>query len=163
MTKRIFPFPVLSAILFLSWLLLVAEISVAQSLLALVLSFGIPKLIAPFLDHLPRIRSGTAAIKLIFLVTWDIVIANVAVARLVLGPAARLRPKFIELPIELTNPQSIVLLASIITMTPGTVSSDLSENGRVLIVHALDCADEAKLIKDIKDRYERPLKEIFGC
>jgi len=161
--KTLFPFPLLSAILFVCWLLLIAEFSVAHTLLALLLAWGIPKLIAPFLDHLPRVQSYAAAIRLVFLVTWDIVIANVAVARLVLGPSARLRPAFIEVPLALTHPQSITLLASIITMTPGTVSADFSDDQKILHVHALDCADAQAMVADIKNRYERPLMEIFGC
>jgi multicomponent K+:H+ antiporter subunit E len=96
-------------------------------------------------------------------VTWDIVVANIAVARMVLGPIQRLRPTFIHVPVVLTNPHSKALLASIITMTPGTVSADFTEDGRVLMVHALDCPDEAQMVADIKDRYEKPLMEIFGC
>jgi multicomponent K+:H+ antiporter subunit E len=161
--KRIFPFPLLSGVLFFCWLLLIAELSVAHTLLALILAWGIPKLSAPFLSHLPKVQSYQAALRLVFLVTWDIVVANVAVARLILGPRDRLRPAFIQIPLELKNPQSIVLLASIITMTPGTVSADMTEDRQTLIVHALDCPDPASMVADIKNRYEKPLMEIFGC
>ena len=90
-------------------------------------------------------------------------LANIAVARLILGPPGRLKPTFVEVPLELTQPMSISLLASIITMTPGTVSADLSEGNRTLLVHALDCDDTAGLVAEIKQRYEKPLLEIFGC
>jgi multicomponent K+:H+ antiporter subunit E len=161
--KRWLPFPLLSAVLAACWLLLAAEISVAHILLAALLAVSIPLLVAPFLDHLPRVISPLAAARLILLVTWDIVLANVAVARLVLGPTARLRPAFIHVPLALSNPQSIALLASIITMTPGTVSSDIDPERRTLLVHVLDCADAEQLVADIKHRYEEPLLEIFGC
>jgi multicomponent K+:H+ antiporter subunit E len=147
--KRWLPFPLLSAVLAACWLLLAAEISVAHILLAALLAVSI---ISPL-----------AAARLILLVTWDIVLANVAVARLVLGPTARLRPAFIHVPLALSNPQSIALLASIITMTPGTVSSDIDPERRTLLVHVLDCADAEQLVADIKHRYEEPLLEIFGC
>jgi multicomponent K+:H+ antiporter subunit E len=101
--------------------------------------------------------------RLIGLVTYDIVVANIAVARLVLGPTARLKPVFVQVPLTLTQPMSIALLASIITMTPGTVSSDLSKDNKMLLVHALDCSDPDALVADIKQRYEKPLLEIFGC
>jgi multicomponent K+:H+ antiporter subunit E len=57
-----------------------------------------------------------------------------------------------------------VALAGIITMTPGTLSSDLSPDRKHLLVHALHCPDEAAeaaLVADIKARYEAPLMEIF--
>jgi multicomponent K+:H+ antiporter subunit E len=161
--KAWLPYPVLSLLLFVVWLLLVAEVSVAHVLLALFLAWGIPMLCRPFLKDLPPVRHTFAALRLVALVTYDIVVANIAVARLILGPTARLNPVFVQVPLTLTQPMSISLLASIITMTPGTVSSDLSQDNKILIVHALDCSDPEALITDIQQRYEKPLLEIFGC
>lgn len=161
--KAWLPYPVLSLLLFIVWLLLVAEISVAHVLLALFLAWGIPMLCRPFLKDLPPVHHVFAALRLVILVTYDIVVANLTVARLVLGPTARLKPAFVKVPLTLTQPMSISLLASIITMTPGTVSSDLTQDNKVLIVHALDCSDPGALVSDIQQRYEKPLLEIFGC
>jgi multicomponent K+:H+ antiporter subunit E len=159
--KRWLHFPVLSAMLFVSWLALVGEVSVAHVLLAAVLALAIPLACAEFLDHLPRLVAPWTALRFTLRVIWDIVIANIAVARLVLGPPARLRPAFVTVPLALTNPQSIALLASIITMTPGTVSSELAPDRRSLLVHVLDCPDADALVANIKQRYEEPLLEIF--
>jgi multicomponent K+:H+ antiporter subunit E len=161
--KAWLPYPVLSFLLFVVWLLLVAEVSSAHVLLALFLAWGIPMLCRPFLKDLPPVRHAVTALRLVALVTYDIVVANIAVARLILGPTARLKPVFVHVPLTLTQPMSISLLASIITMTPGTVSSDLSQDNKVLIVHALDCSDPEALVADIQQRYEKPLLEIFGC
>lgn len=163
MMLRIFPYPILSLVLAISWMLLITEFSLAHALLALFLAWAIPKLCAPFVDHLPKIQSYAAALRLMFVVTWDIVVANVAVARLVLGSPSKLRPAFLEVPLDTQNPQAQVLFASIITMTPGTVSADFSDDHKTLYVHALDCEDAQAMIDDMKSRYERPLKEIFGC
>jgi multicomponent K+:H+ antiporter subunit E len=94
---------------------------------------------------------------------WDIVVANLVVARLILGPTRNLRPAFIRLPLDLCSEFAIVVLANTISLTPGTVSADLSLDRRTLLIHALDVEDEAKTIAHIKYRYERPLKEIFEC
>lgn len=161
--KSWLPHPILSLLLFAVWLLLVAEVSAAHVLLALFLAWGIPMLCRPFLKGLPPIRNVFAALRLVAVVIYDIVVANVAVARLVLGPVKRLKPVFVQVPLTLTQPMSISLLASIITMTPGTVSSDLSADNKFLLVHALDCSDPEALVTDIKQRYEKPLLEIFGC
>lgn len=161
--KKWLPHPVLSIFLVIVWLLLVAEVSVAQVLLALFLAWAIPMSCKSFLSGMPPLRNPFAAIRLLFLVTYDIVLANIAVARLILGPTGRLKPLFVEVPLELTQPMSISLLASIITMTPGTVSADLSEGNTFLLVHALDCDDPEMLVVEIKQRYEKPLLEIFGC
>lgn len=161
--KTWFPYPVLSFFLVIVWLLLAAEVSVAHLLLALFLAWLIPQACKPFLVGMPALRHPVAALRLLLVVTYDIVMANVAVARLVLGPPGRLRPAFVKVPLSLTQPMSISLLASIVTMTPGTVSADLSEGNSTLLVHALDCDDPDALIAEIKQRYEKPLMEIFGC
>jgi len=161
--KRLLPFPVLSTALAASWLLLVGELSAAHLLLAAVLGITIPLLAADFLDHLPRVISTGAALRLFMVVLWDIVIANIVVTRLVLGPTGRLQPVFARVPLKLSNPQSMALLASIVTMTPGTVSAVIDTEYRTLLIHALDCSDPEKLVSDIKQRYEKALLETFGC
>lgn len=58
---------------------------------------------------------------------------------------------------------TITLLASTISLTPGTVSANLRLDGKTLLVHALDVDDEEVLIEQIRQRYEQPLKEIYEC
>jgi multicomponent K+:H+ antiporter subunit E len=94
---------------------------------------------------------------------WDIIIANLTVARLILGPTARLRPAFIRLPLELRHEFAIVVLANTLALTPGTVSSDLSPDRRTLLIHALDVEDPEQTIARIKQRYEKLRQEIFEC
>ena len=67
------------------------------------------------------------------------------------------------MPLAFDHPQAISTLATIVTLTPGTVSVALSPDGRVLHVHALNVADPAALVASIKERYERPLAEILQC
>ena len=93
----------------------------------------------------------------------DIVVANIQVARQVLGPLERIRPGFVEVPLDLEDAFVATLLAGIVTLTPGTVSIEVDMERKLLNVHALDVPDAAALIAEIKTRYEVPLKEIFGC
>ena len=67
-----------------------------------------------------------------------------------------------EVPLDAEHPTAIALLATIITMTPGTVSCVIDERRREILVHALDCSDAAEMAAQIKQRYERPLRGIFG-
>lgn len=163
MIRRWLPYPLLSTALFAAWLMLTGDLSAGHLLLAAVLGVAIPQICAPFLADLPRVRSPSAALRLLLLVTWDIVIANVAVSRLILGPTGPLSPVFLRVPLALSNTQSTALFASIITMTPGTVSAVIDTENRELLVHALDCKAPDALIAQIKERYEKPLLEIFGC
>jgi multicomponent K+:H+ antiporter subunit E len=92
----------------------------------------------------------------------DIVLSNIDVARRVLGPQAALQPAWVWVPLRLQSPPGIVALAGIVTLTPGTVSSEITEDRRHLLVHALHCTDPAALVADIQARYEAPLLEILG-
>ena len=159
---RLLPHPFLSGLLGLSWMAL-AGASVAHALLALVLAVLLPLSLRPFLGDLPRVRAPVTALRLLGHVLWDIAVANVVVARLVLGPADRLRPAFLEVPLSIREPYGITLLATIITTTPGTVSVALTPDARILRIHALDVEDPVRTVDTIKRRYEQPLKEILGC
>lgn len=75
----------------------------------------------------------------------------------------KLRPLFIRLPLDLCNDFAIVVLTNTISLTPGTVSADLSPDRRSLLIHALDVEDVEQTVARIKSRYERPLQEIFEC
>lgn len=163
MIRRVLPHPLLSAILLFAWLLLVNDFSLGHWLLGAFLGLTIPLLCRNLLLSAPRIRRPGLLLRFLGLVLYDIVLANLQVARLVLGPRSRLQPGFVEIPLELTDDLAITILASVITLTPGTVSADLSDDRRTLLVHGLDVPDPQALAADIKVRYEAPLKEVFEC
>jgi len=66
-------------------------------------------------------------------------------------------------PLELRDPFVATLLASVVSLTPGTVAIDVDRSNWILLVHALDAPDPQALIDEIRERYERPLREIFAC
>ena len=160
--NKVCPFPMLSATLAASWLAL-AGISPLQLALALVLGLAIPRITAPLLSGLPGIRSISAAVRLAARVAWDILIANVVVARLVLGPVARLRPGFVRVPLAVTHPHAIALFAGVVSIVPGSLSIALSPDARTLLLHVLHVEDAEQFVARIKERYERPLMEILEC
>ena len=121
----------------------------------------VPRLIHPVLapaDHIDWI----AAIRLTGVVLKDIVVSNITVARLVLGPMSRLQPAWLPVPLASDHPRVNALFATIITTTPGTVSCVIDEQRRLILVHALNCDDPASMIQDMKTRYEAPLMRVFG-
>ena len=158
---RWLPRPLLSLLLVAVWLLLQQSIALGDVLVALLIGWTVPQLVRRFLVDpvLPR-RPGTA-LRFALTVLWDIVTANITVARIVLTPWSRPQPAWVVIPLELRDPHAITLLAAVITLTPGTVSCVIDEEGWRIYVHALDCPDPADQAAQIKQRYERPLKEIF--
>ncbi len=162
MKTRIFPHPGLSVTLVLVWLILSNGFSLGSLVLGLVLGVAIPMLTREYWPHSPRLRNLPAFLAYIGIVMWDIVLSNVAVARIILfKPAGDVRSAFVVVPIDLRSPEGIAMLAATITLTPGTVSSDFSSCGRYLLVHALHAPDPDAIRNDIKTRYEARLKRIF--
>ena len=159
MIRRLFPHPYLSALLVLVWMLLVNRFAWGSLVFAIMLSIAIPALTEPYWPDRARLRHPG---KIIALVLRDIVVANVQVAMIVLfKPNSRLQPAWITIPLDLRSPEAITVLAATITLTPGTVSSDLSQDGHALLVHCLHAPEPEAVILDIKNRYEARLQEIF--
>jgi multicomponent K+:H+ antiporter subunit E len=110
------------------------------------------------------IRKPFKAVGYAFIVLKDIIVANVQVALLVVGPERNIKPGFVAVPLDLPDILSTTVLASTVTMTPGTVSGDISSCNKWLYVHVLNMPeDEQEVIDFIKQRYESRIKEIFGC
>jgi multicomponent K+:H+ antiporter subunit E len=160
MRFRLLPAPLLSAVLFAAWLLL-NGVSSGHLVLGAALAVAIPWFTERFRPDRFRLRAWPTIAVLAATVLWDIVVSNVQVARLILGPERRIHPRFVWLPLALRDPHAIATLAGIITMTPGTLSADLTEDRRFLLVHALNVTDEAALVATIKTRYEAPLRRVF--
>ena len=154
--------PVLSGLLALAWLTLQQSLDLGNVLTACVLGWGLPRLLGGFLGPAAHPLSFARALRLGFTVLWDIIVSNITVARLVLSPRSVPHPAWVKVPLTLTQPTAQALLASIITMTPGTVSAIVDEEGACIWVHALDCDDPAAVATDIDRRYQQPLMEILG-
>jgi multicomponent K+:H+ antiporter subunit E len=159
---RIFPHPLLSLVLAVVWVLLLNDFSIGNFVFGLILGVAIAKITSPYWPGRPKIRNPLAIMEYGLVVLWDIVVSNVIVAYLVLFRRSEsLRSRFITIPLDLKSPEAIAVLAGTITMTPGTVSSDLSADGRSLLVHCLETDDPESTIATIKSRYESRLMRIF--
>ena len=159
--KRWLPTPLLSALLFVVWLLLNNTLDAAHVVLGALLAVVVPRCTERLRPERPRIGKPLAIARLGLVVLWDIVLSNIEVARRILGPEDAIKPAFVWMPLDISDPHAIVSLAGIITMTPGTLSAELSADRRFLLVHVFNVDDEAALVAQMKARYEAPLKEIF--
>jgi multicomponent K+:H+ antiporter subunit E len=159
--KRLFPTPLLSATLFFAWLMLNESASAGHGLLAALLAWAVPLATHRLRPEQPRLKAWRSALRLTGVVLKDIVLSNIDVARRVLGPESALTPGFVWVPLTLRDPHGIVALAGIVTLTPGTLSAELTPDRRHLLVHAFHLGDGESLVADIQARYEAPLREIF--
>ncbi len=159
--KRWLPSPPLSVVVFCFWLLMNDAVTMGHSLLALLLALVIPPFAARLDREFARIGRLRGVPKMACVLALDIVRSNIVVALQVLGPERKITPGFIWVPLDIANIHGIAALTSIITLTPGTVSSALSADRRHLLVHVLNLKDADEVIRQIKTRYEAPLMEIF--
>jgi multicomponent K+:H+ antiporter subunit E len=160
--KRLLPAPALSLGLFVLWILLAQSLSPGTLLLGVALALVWPALTARLAGGAPQPRRPAVMARLFLQVVGDMLRSNLAVASALIGRRQRtIRSSFVQIPLELADPAGLSVLAVIVTMTPGTAWVELSLDKRLLLIHAFDVQDEGALVAAIKDRYERPLKEIF--
>ena len=161
---RMLPRPWLSLALWLMWLLLNQSLAAGHWLLGAVLGTVLPLLLQR-LAPMPvrRVSKPLKLLRLIALLLWDIVLANLVVARQVLFQRQQLQPGFVYVPLERDDELVAVLLASMITLTPGTVGVRVELAQRRVLVHALHLTDADALVREVKNRYESQLLEILPC
>jgi multicomponent K+:H+ antiporter subunit E len=157
----ILPNPGVSLVLLLAWLALANSVHPRLILLGAVFAVAVPYFTRAFLPVRPKVRSWSTALRFVPLFLWDVIVANMVVAWLIINVRRTLRPVWLVIPLDITNPYAVTTLASVISLTPGTVSSELSADRRTLLVHALDVEDPEAEVARIKQRYEAPIKEIF--
>lgn len=148
-------------VVFVTWLVLNGSASPGQLAFALLLALVLPALLGGLWPDELVPRRPLLALRLLLILLGDIVVANLQVAKLILGPREALKPRFVWVPLDVRRPRSISLFAGIITMTPGTVSAELSDDHRHLLVHGLRVEDPDALAAEVKSRYETPIRELF--
>lgn len=101
-----------------------------------------------------------AVIKLLWIFSKELVKANIDVLKVVLSPKVQVHSGIIAVPTQLQTQGEITLLAVLITLTPGTLSMDFSDDNQTIYVHALDISNRDEMIKDFHDTFERAIMEV---
>jgi multicomponent Na+:H+ antiporter subunit E len=125
-------------------------------LLGLLFLFAVRKLL-PGRFYISRVW---ALVKLSVLFLKELILANIAVLKVVLQPKLNLAPAFFKYETTLTKDWEITLLSSLITLTPGTVVVHLSDDSKTLFIHAIDVEDVEDTITSIRDSFEKAILEV---
>lgn len=161
--RALFPHPGLSGFLALFWLVLADSWTFGSLSLALVLATLIPLFTAPWWPGKPRLRHPLRLLSYVALVVYDVILSSWQVARIILFlPPDQIRSAFVAVPTRLTSPEAVALLAGTITMTPGTLTADISSDGRTLLIHSLHAPNPDEVRDGIISRYETRLQRIYG-
>jgi multicomponent K+:H+ antiporter subunit E len=158
---RILPYPLLTAALFVMWLLL-NRLSLGHVILGGVIALAASRAMTALEPSKPKIRRWDQIPVLLMVVLVDILKSNIAVAGIILQGRRRQNTSgFLAIPLDLRDRTGLAVLACIITSTPGTAWVDYHSGRSELLIHVLDLTDPEGLSEQIKQSYERRLMEIF--
>jgi multicomponent K+:H+ antiporter subunit E len=160
MIGRLIPFPLLNLALLAMWVLLTG-FSPGHILFGAAIAMLVSRTMLSLRPERPTLRIGRAAARLAVLVLADIVRSNIAVAKIILLRPRERKSGFIELPTALRSPDALAMLAIIITATPGSLWVQHDAHRHIILIHVLDLVDEDQWVRQIQDRYENLLMEIF--
>lgn len=145
----------LNTVLAIAWVAFTGSVSLVGLITGFVIGYGALWLIQPLIGTSTYFRRVTAWIKLVIMFHYELIVSSFAVAMDVLTPKHRSRPAIIEVPLDVKTDTGILLVTNLISLTPGTLSLDVSEDRKTLLVHAMFADDPDALRKSLKDGMER--------
>lgn len=153
----------LNMVLALMWVAVTGDYVAWNFLMGFAISYGALYLLRLMWRDSAYFQDYGHSWRLIKLFLRELTRANLAVAGQILArPAQRFQPAIVEVPIALDSDVAVTLLANMITLTPGTLSLDVSPDRRVIYVHVLDGSDPEAVITDIKQGFEAQIKRTLG-
>ncbi|MDQ0205496.1 Na+/H+ antiporter subunit E [Alkalicoccobacillus murimartini] len=143
-----------------SWMLFNNSFTFVDFTIGFVIGIGTLWLFQRFFGYRVYLYKVWAVIKLLLLFIKELIQANIDVLKVVLSPKIHVNSGIIAVPTKLESPGEITLLAVLITLTPGTLSMDFSEDNQIIYVHALDISNREEMIKGFHDTFERAIMEV---
>ncbi|SHI62920.1 multicomponent Na+:H+ antiporter subunit E [Mesonia phycicola] len=143
------------------WVAITGSFEFANYLFGFILSFIIMYVITKGRGSAKYFKIVPKLIGFIFFFLWELLKANLQVAYDVVTPTFYMTPGIVRVPLDAETNLEITLLANLITLTPGTLSLDVSDDRKVLYVHAMYLKDKQDFIDDIKNGFEKRLLEIL--
>lgn len=161
MMQRIFPYPLMTASLLFFWLT-INKFSLGQLVLGTAVSMFACWSLAALRPVKPTVKSWPAAFKLSMIIFYDIILSNIAVARVILfQPQHHRTSAFVTVPLDLKHPMGLAILSIVLTATPGSAWLEYNSSQGTLLIHVLENESQSDWVSTIKNRYEKLLMEIF--
>ena len=151
----------INLLLAIAWAAVSASFTLANLIFGFILSAGALYLIREQVGYVGYLTRSWRVISLAALFVYELSLSAWRVTTLVLSPRMKVNPGIFAYPMKVDRDGEITLLANLITLTPGTLSVDVSEDRRTLYVHAIDCSDVDQTRADIAEGFERKILEAF--
>lgn len=151
----------LNLFLGLTWVGLTGDFNRNNFILGLFLSYGVLYLFQGTLGTTSYFKKVRQVTYFIIYFAWQLILANLRVAYEVLTPDLRMSPAIIAIPLDVKSGLEITLLANLITLTPGTLSLEVSEDNRFLYVHTMYFDEREAFVRSIKEGFEKRVQELF--
>lgn len=152
----------MNLVLAVVWAALWADFSVLQLVVGFHVGFAALWLASPLYgEPSPYFKRAWRTVRLAAFFLYELIVSSVRVAWDVLTPTDLSNPRILEMPLDVESDIEILLVTNLISLTPGTLSLDVTPDRRTLIVHAMFAEDPDALIASLKNGMERMVKEVF--
>jgi multicomponent Na+:H+ antiporter subunit E len=155
-------FLLINIVLMLSWAMLNGEITPGNLLAGFVLGYLMLALTQRALGTTVYTSKFVTVISFAGYFLWELFKSNIRVAVEVLTPGNLMKPGIVAVPLTCQRDLEIILLANLITLTPGTLSIDVSDDKQVLYVHSMYIDDVEEFRESIKNGFEKRILELFA-
>lgn len=151
----------LNILLALMWAALTGQFTIVNLLAGFALGYLVLWLFRPAARSSTYYRKPLLVVRLVLFFFYELIVSSVRVALLLISPRPNLRPGIVAVPLSVQRDSEITLLACLITLTPGTLSLDVSPDRRVLYVHTIEVDDVEAFRASIKQGFERRIQEVL--
>jgi multicomponent Na+:H+ antiporter subunit E len=152
----------LNIVLAFVWAALMATFTLPSLLSGFVIGYGALWFAQPlFGERSPYFVRVFRIIRLTLFFLWELLVSSIRVAWDVVTPTHYSNPRIIEMPLDVESDIEILLVTTLISLTPGTLSLDVTPDRKTLIVHAMFADDPDAIVRELKDGMERMVKEVF--
>ena len=150
----------LNILLAIAWMFLTGDLDFSNFIEGLIIGFLILWVSKNAADSSEYISKIPKIFGFVIYFIYELILANLKVAYDIITPKHRMKPSIIAVPLSAQKDFEITILANLITLTPGTLSLDVSTDKKVLYVHSMYASDPEEFISEIKNGFEKKLLEI---
>jgi len=152
---------VLNILLAVAWAALLGTFSGTNLIAGFVLGYIMIWLMQQVMSASSYFIKIRQIIRFLRIFSWELIVSNIRVFLTVLGPFHKMTPAIVAIPLDIDSDGEITLLANMITLTPGTLSLDVSDDRRFLYVHGMHIKDIEAFKQEIKGGFEVIVREVL--